>query len=50
MFGRFKKKIDKDLEFKIRVIQDVGTLKTQNEFMWKRIQELQNRIEVLEGK
>lgn len=50
MFGWFKKKIDKDLEFKIRVIQDVGTLKAQNEFIWNRVKELQDRIDLLEEK
>ncbi len=50
MFGFMKKRQVKDFEFKVKVIEDVGTLKTQNEFMWNHIKELESRIEYLEQK
>jgi hypothetical protein len=41
MFNRLKKKEDKDFEFKIRMIEEIGTLKTQNEFLYERLKKLE---------
>ena len=50
MFKWLKKKQNKDFEFKISIIEKIGTLEAQNKFLWDRIQQLENRIEILEQK
>lgn len=44
-----KKKKDKDLEFKLKIIEKIGTLEAQNQFLMERIialeEELQKHIQ-----
>lgn len=45
MFSWLKNKArNKELNLKIAIIEQLGTLKTQNEFMWRKIQELQKEL------
>lgn len=45
----FKKK-DKDFEFNLKLIGKIGTLETQNKFLFERIKKLEQRVERLEPK
>jgi hypothetical protein len=45
MFSWLKKKAkNKELDLKIAIIEQLGTLKIQNDFMWRKIQELQAEL------
>ena len=48
MFKRKKK--NKDFDFKLKLIEKIGTLETQNKFLFERIKKLEQRIERLEPK
>jgi hypothetical protein len=48
MFG-FKKKADKEFEFKVSLIQEIGTLQTQNKFLWDELKKLKNKVVDLEA-
>jgi chaperonin cofactor prefoldin len=40
----FKKK-DKEFGFKIKIIEKIGTLETQNQFLFERIQKLEEELQ-----
>ena len=42
------KKKDKNLEFNLKLIEKIGTLETQNEFLHNKIKQLEQRITDLE--
>ena len=42
------KKLEKEREFFIHIIEKLGTLETQNQFLYQRIKELEQRITDLE--
>ena len=45
MFSWLKNKAkNKELNLKIAIIEQLGTLKAQNDFMWRKIQELQAEL------
>lgn len=41
----FKKKKDKDFNFKLKIIEKIGTLETQNKFLLERIQKLEEELQ-----
>lgn len=43
-----KKKKDKEFAFKMRIIEKIGTLETQNEFLHNKIKKLEQRVADLE--
>lgn len=43
-----KKKKDKDFNFKIKIIEKIGTLETQNKFLHDKIKKLEQRVTDLE--
>jgi hypothetical protein len=43
-----KKKKNKDLDFKIHIIEKLGTLEAQNSFLLERVKKLEQRITDLE--
>lgn len=47
---KFSKKTEKEREFCICLIEKLGTLETQNKFLFERIKKLEQRIERLEPK
>jgi hypothetical protein len=40
----FKKKKDKDFNFKLKIIEKIGTLETQNKFLMERIVALEEEL------
>jgi chaperonin cofactor prefoldin len=40
-----KKKKDKDFNFKLKIIEKIGTLETQNKFLMERIVALEEEIQ-----
>lgn len=46
MFKRPKK--NKNLEFNLKLIEKIGTLETQNEFLHNKIKKLEQRVDSLE--
>jgi hypothetical protein len=45
---KFAKKKEKEREFYIHLIEKIGTLELQNQFLLERIKKLEQRIERLE--
>ena len=45
-----KKKIDKNLEFYINIINEISTLRVQHEYLFSRMGDLEARLERLEPK
>ena len=43
-----KKKINKDFEFNLKLIEKIGTLETQNKFLHDKIKKLEQRVTDLE--
>ena len=43
-----KKKKDKEFGFKMRLIEKIGTLETQNKFLHNKIKQLEQRVTDLE--
>lgn len=41
----FKKKKDKDFNFKLKIIEKIGTLETQNKFLMERIVALEEELQ-----
>lgn len=41
----FKKKKDKEFGFKLKIIEKIGTLETQNKFLFERIQKLEEELQ-----
>ena len=41
----FKKKKEKDFNFKLKIIEKIGTLETQNKFLMERIQKLEEELQ-----
>lgn len=40
-----KKQKNKDFEFKLKIIEKIGTLETQNDFLMERITELEEELQ-----
>lgn len=40
----FKKKKEKEFNFKLKVIEKIGTLETQNQFLFERVQRLEEEL------
>lgn len=40
-----KKKKDKDFNFKLKIIEKIGTLETQNQFLFERVQKLEEELQ-----
>lgn len=40
-----KKKKDKDFNFKLKIIEKIGTLETQNKFLMERIMALEEELQ-----
>ena len=41
----FKKKKDKEFGFKLKIIEKIGTLETQNQFLFERVQKLEEELQ-----
>jgi chaperonin cofactor prefoldin len=41
----FKKKKEKELNFKLKIIEKIGTLETQNQFLFERVQRLEEELQ-----
>ena len=41
----FKKKKDKEFNFKLKIIEKIGTLETQNQFLFERVQKLEKELQ-----
>ena len=40
-----KKKKDKDFNFKLKIIEKIGTLETQNQLLFERVQKLEEELQ-----
>ena len=40
-----KKKKEKELNFKLKIIEKIGTLETQNQFLFERVQRLEEELQ-----
>ena len=48
MFKRKNKKKDINFEFNLKLIEKIGTLETQNKFLYDKIKQLEQRVTDLE--